>query len=301
MTSLHRVILDTDIGSDVDDLMALALILGTPTVDLVGITTVYGDTALRARLAQRVLTLAGADAPVHAGIQKPLSGRDVWWAGHEGDLYPELEKDTYDSDDAVRFLVDTVTASPGELDVIAIGPLTNIAAAITADPAFASSVRHLWVMGGDFAAGEAEHNFVSDVDAATIVFDAGIPTTITGLEITRQLQIARDDLDRIAAAGDLGATIRAEIEQWWAFWNTEWNVPHDPITVLTLTEPHLFTLSSPGHVKIGSGDTLGVSTLNLERGATRVVTGIDIDGTRTQLVDGIIEGSTRTAVAGSAG
>ncbi|WP_166404818.1 nucleoside hydrolase [Labedella endophytica] len=289
MNTPHRVILDTDIGSDVDDLMALVLLLGTPSVELVGVTTVYGDTALRARLAHRVLGMAGAGVPVHAGVREPLSGREVWWAGHEGALYPDLEAETYDSDEAVRYLVDTVLAAPGEIDVIAIGPLTNIAAALTAEPRFAESVRHLWVMGGDFADGTPEHNLRSDAVAARIVFDSGMPITITGLEVTRRIDIRAEQLERIAQAGELGELIRAEIEQWWAFWDETWNVPHDPVTVLTLVAPDLFEVTAPGHVEIGDGEREGCSTHSPGEGRTRVVTTLDVDAVGERIVAGIVD------------
>lgn len=291
MTTQHRVILDTDIGTDVDDLMALALLLGSPSVELVGVTTVYGDTALRARLAQRVLSMAGSSVPVHAGVRQPLSGRDVWWAGHEGALYPDLDAEAYASDDAVGYLVDTVLASPGEIDLVAIGPLTNIAAALLAEPRFAEAVGRVWIMGGDFAGDTSEHNLLSDSEAARIVFDSGMTITITGLEVTRRIDIRRAELDRIERSGALGALIRAEIEQWWAFWNEEWNVPHDPVTVLTLTHPELFDATAPGQVVIGAGAREGRTVHSPGRGRTHVVTGLDAAAVTEGIVSGIVTGS----------
>jgi purine nucleosidase len=298
VTDHHRVILDTDIGSDVDDLMALTLLLGTPSVELVGVTTVYGDTALRARLAKRVLRMAGRDVPVHAGLRAPLSGRDVWWAGHEGALHPDLDAETYDSDDAVRYLVDTVLSSPGEIELIAIGPLTNIAAALVAEPRFAGAVGRVWIMGGDFADDTPEHNLLSDADAARIVFDSGMTITITGLEVTRRIDIRAAELERIERAGALGALIRAEIEQWWAFWNEEWNVPHDPVTVLTLTRPELFDATAPGHVEIGAGDREGRTVHTPGRGRTRVITALDAAAVSESIVSGIVTGSSEDASLG---
>lgn len=288
MPTTHHVILDTDIGSDVDDLMALALILGTPSLDLVGVTTVYGDTALRARIVSRVARLAGRTFPVHAGVGAPLSGREVWWAGHEGALYDDLDGETYDSDDAVGFLVDTVLARSGEIDLIAIGPLSNIAAAIERDDRFAAAVRHLWIMGGTFTDDEREHNFRSDAAAARIVFDAGIPTTVTGLDVTRRIDVRADAVERIRDSGPLGALIDAEIRQWWAFWDTQWNVPHDPVTVLTLVSPELFDFSPDGRVTIDEDPAdPGSSRHEVGGGRTRVTTRLDADAVSARIVDGI--------------
>lgn len=297
MPALHRVILDTDIGTDVDDLMALALLLGSPTVDLLGVTTVYGDTRLRAQLTTRILRTAGRDIPVHAGEIETRSGREVWWAGHEGALHTGLDAEGYASDAAVGYLVETVLASPGEIDVIAIGPLTNIAQAIAADDRFAAAVGHLWIMGGSFGDDEEEHNFRSDAEAAAIVFAAGIPTTVSGLEITRKINIGAAELQRIAASGELGSVVQAEIEQWWKFWDEEWSVPHDPVTVLTMTHPDDFAFSALGTITIDEKDVPGASVFTPGAGRTRITVGLDADATAAAIVDGIVAAS-RAGVTG---
>ena len=300
MSAHHRVVLDTDIGTDVDDLMALALLLGSPAIDLIGITTVYGDTRLRAQMTARVLSAANRSVPVHAGARTTLSGREVWWAGHEGALHDDLDHERYDSDQAVRFLVNTILASPGEIDLIAIGPLTNIAHAIAEDPRFAESVRHLWIMGGAFGSDETEHNFRSDAVAARAVFTAGIPTTVTGLEVTRQIHIGAPELQRIAHSGTLGQLVQSEIEQWWKFWDTEWNVPHDPVTVLTLTQPELFRFSDVGTVTIADGAEEGVSRFETGRdGRTRITIGLDAVAASSAIVDGIMVGSVSHMATGN--
>ena len=297
MRAAHRVILDTDLGSDVDDAMALSQLLGLPAVELVGVTTVYGDTLLRARMSRRIVELAGRDVPVYAGRAETRSGREIWWAGHEGALLDDLERERVEAGDAVDFLVEQVVGNPGEIDVVAIGPLTNIAAAIEADERFAGAVRHLWIMGGSFTDDEPEHNLRSDSAAAELVFGAGIPTTVTGLEVTRRVEIRRDQLDRIGAAGALGALVLAEVEQWWRYWNVEWNVPHDPVTVLTLTEPGLFEVSEPGAVTIerdGEGEGRSVFTPG-GGGTTRVVRELDAEAVAEHIVTAIVAAGSAAA------
>lgn len=291
MTSPHPVLLDTDIGSDVDDAMALALVLGTGDRYLVGITTVYGDTLLRARIARRYASLAGHRVRVHPGIAEPLSGREVWWAGHEGSLHPDLGTEQVDPVPAVDALLAAASARPGALDVVAIGPLTNIAAAIDRDPAFVGRVRCLYVMGGDFSGAEDEHNFRSDSVAAGAVFDSGIPAVVCGLEITRQIRIQADQLTRLRATGALGTALGADIDQWWQYWDEQWNVPHDPVTVLTLTRPDLFRLSGPGLVSVaaGSSPSEGRSTFVPSAGGNvRIVRELDADAVVDEMVTGIV-------------
>ncbi|MGW7684654.1 nucleoside hydrolase [Kribbella sp. NPDC054772] len=287
---MRSIILDTDIGSDVDDAMALAQILGSPELDLLEVHTVYGDTRLRAQLARRYGVLAGRELDVVPGVVEPVSGREVWWAGHEGTLHDDLDHEAISADSAPERLVAGLRAQPGELDVAAIGPLTNLAAALALEPEAARWIRHLWVMGGSFGDEVSEHNFKSDDVAAQAVLTAGIPTTITGLEITRQVTIESARLERIRAAGALGAALGADIEQWWAFWSETWNVPHDPIAVLTLSRPELFTFSEPGRITIAvGGERAGHSTFTADpEGTVRIVTGVDAEQVAEEITARIV-------------
>ncbi|MEV7694192.1 nucleoside hydrolase [Microbacterium sp. NPDC089189] len=282
----HSVIFDTDLGTDVDDALALAVLFGEPSVDLRAVTTVYGDTLLRARLASRYARLAGRDVRAFAGSGPTLSGREVWWAGHEGTLHDQLEDEPVARGDAVDVLVETVLASPGEIDVVAVGPLTNIASAIDRNDAFAGAVRHLWLMGGAFETDEPEHNFRSDVVASRRVLTARIPTTIASLDATRRVRLRAQQIDNIADSGPLGAALQRDIHQWWAFWNETWNVPHDPVTVLALTRPRLFTLSEPGTVTVSAS---GVSAFVPDaEGSTRWIVDLDEEAVARAIVDGVV-------------
>lgn len=286
----HVVLFDTDIGTDVDDALALAVLLGSPAVQLRGVTTVYGDTVLRARLTARYAALAGRSLVAAAGREHTLSGREVWWAGHEGTLHEDLEREPVSATDAVEVLVSTVLDAPGLVDVIAVGPLTNIAAAIERDARFAASVRHLWVMGGAFETDEPEHNLRSDVAAANRVFGAGIPTTVGSLDATRRVVMREEQLGAIARSGPLGAALERDIHQWWAFWNETWNVPHDPVVVLALTAPELFSFSPWGRVSvIEDGEQEGVSRFEPDPdGTVRYITDLDTAAVAAAIVAGVV-------------
>ena len=262
MAGPYRVILDTDIGSDVDDALALAMLFGSPDVELLGVTTVYGDVTVRAQIARRLARLAGRDAlPVVPGAGEPLSGAEAWWAGFEGRLYADLGTEAFVEDmTATEFLVETVLSHPGEVCVVAIGPLTNIALALRADPGFAQAVRRLYVMGGRFDRPEPEHNFKSDITAADEVFRSGIPATVVGLEITTQARIEPDHLTQIAPAGALGRQLEAEVHQWWDFAGKRWNNPHDPLAVLAMLRPDLLGLRQVAGIRMHTaGELAGVS------------------------------------------
>jgi purine nucleosidase len=285
----HRVVFDTDIGSDVDDALALAVLLGrSPEAHLEAVVTVYGDSLLRARLAQRYARLAGRSIRVYAGEKLTRSGRDVWWAGHEGTLHDALDDERVEPEAGVDALLRIVLEAPGEIDLIAVGPLTNIAAAIDRDTAFGPALRGLWIMGGGFGIGRAEHNIRSDVDAARIVFGAGIPTTVAGLEITERLTVDQAQLTTIADSGPLGAALRRDIHQWWEFRRETWNVPHDPVAVLALLQPGLFEFSTPGTVTVADS---GATSFTTGAGSTRLIGDLDPHLVSEAIVDAVIAAS----------
>ena len=151
-------------------------------------------------------------------------------------------------------------------------------------------------MGGAFGSSEAEHNILSDVDAAQAVFASRLPIVVTGLEITRRIEIRDENLARMRAAGALGAALGRDIDQWWQFWNETWNVPHDPITVLTLLRPELFTLSNPGRVVVGTTDEDLGRTRFVEdpAGSTRIVVDLDADAVVEAITAGIVRAGART-------
>jgi purine nucleosidase len=290
------VIFDTDIGSDVDDALALAMLFGAEDVDLLGVTTVYGDVEVRARIARRLARLAGHDGlAVAAGAERPMSGAEPWWAGFEGQLYSDLGGEVFMEDvTAAEFLTQTAADIPGELEVVAVGPLTNIATAIRTDPAFVGNVRRVFVMGGRFDTREqAEHNFTCDAEAAAEVFASGIPVTVVGLEITTQPRIGPVQLATIAAAGALGRQLEAEVHQWWQYTEHQWNHPHDPLAVLAMLRPDLVSATTPVRVRIEpAGEQAGLSVAEpLPAGdgvdaarATYVVDRVDLRGAVAAMV-----------------
>ncbi|KUN17632.1 hypothetical protein AQJ11_37875 [Streptomyces corchorusii] len=286
----HEVLLDTDIGSDVDDALALGVLLGSPDAQVRGITTVYGDTLLRARLAHRLAGLAGHDLTVVPGATQTLSGKEVWWAGHEGKAFTDLDAEPVRDDiGADRFLAETVLARPGELEVIGIAPLANIAGAIAYDAGFPSAVRTLYLMGGYFAPEpKPEHNIVSDITAARIVFGSGIPTVVTGLEITTKVRIGRDGIEAIRAAGPYGKALAREIDAWTGFTGESWSVPHDPITALSMLRPELYETRN-GTVTV---DDDGRTTFHPDpSGPVRLVVDADLTTVADEIVSRIVRAS----------
>ena len=240
---MRPVILDTDIGSDVDDLLALVFLLRSSKLALTGVTTVYGDTELRARLTKRVCQIAGRDdVPVIPGATKPLSGRQVYWVGIEGEGIPGLEQAKIETGvSAEDFLIDSAARFKGELEVLAIGPLTNLANAIKKEPRFATWIKRLYMMGGAYYLDRPEHNIRCDCVAASAVFGSQAAITALGLDVTTVPQVREPDVARIEMNGSaLSRLIVQQIRSWWIFRNTNMNCPHDPLAALAMEHPGLF-------------------------------------------------------------
>ena len=249
---MHKVILDTDIGTDVDDALALAALMGSKEVDLIGITTVYGDVRLRSAIAMHLCSLVNREIPTFAGEGKTISGREVWVSGSEGKNYENLTSFTPQITSAVDFLVNAVVSQPKSIDVIAIGPLTNIARAIQTNLDFVEKVKRVWIMGGDFTQSRVEHNFKCDIDAARIVLESNVPISILDLPSSQKTIIRMEEIEQIRNAPTLGALLYSEIMSWIQPRNQDWTIPHDPIAALTLLAPEFFESSPTGKAKIDS-------------------------------------------------
>jgi len=255
-----RVILDTDIGTDVDDCLAIAFLLGSPEITLEGITCVYGDVELRARMVAKLLRLHGnQEIPVRLGARPPLLGlKDVYWLGHEGQgLLDGSEPDEPFSDEhAVDFIVRTVLANPGEITLLASGPLTNIALAFRLEPRLSHLLKSLTIMGGVCRGPETldlpltEHNIVCDPEAAQIVFSSGAPIMLIPLDVTTRVNIKISDLTRLTASGHgFQAAVADQVARYPRFVDKGQTALHDPLAAAVLVEPSIVTLT-PVHLAV---------------------------------------------------
>jgi purine nucleosidase len=241
------IILDTDIGDDIDDALALAVALNSPEIELRGVTTVFRNAPRRALLAQHLLQVWGREAvPVVAGCSKPLlepferlSG-GAQLGGQFEVLDPEAE---WQSDDhAIDFLSQAidVEAEPDPanlLTIVPIGPLTNIALALAREPGLIARSR-IVLMGGQWSRDGAEWNIRCDPEAAAIVFHSGIAIDMVGLDVTLRCRLSQTHLDRIRDAGTPRAQLLWQLCGHWLHGgrpNGERPITlHDPLTLLTL-------------------------------------------------------------------
>lgn len=195
----EKILLDTDIGSDIDDAVALAYLLAQPRCELLGITTVTGEPEKRAMLASAQCKLAGQDVPIYPGAAEPLL---ITQRQPQAPQAAKLERWAHDikfpKGEAIEFLRHTIRAHPGEITLFAIGPLTNIALLFHSDPEIPGLLKQLVLMCGVFRGmnwqGEPlEWNAILDPHATAMVYRARPPRHLSvGLDVTTQVVMDRD-------------------------------------------------------------------------------------------------------------
>ena len=209
LASTRKIIFDTDPGTD--DAMALMLALNSPELDVRAITVVPGNTTAKQGLenALRMVSLANrCDIPVAAGAQHPLFQKLItaeFWHGKNGLANIELppSKCKVDPRFGPDLIIELIHASPHEITLVPVGPLTNIALAVEKDPSIVPLVKEVILMGGSIKGGNvnaaAEANIYNDPEAAQIVFQAGWPLTMVGLDVGDKTMLGHKQLDQLAA------------------------------------------------------------------------------------------------------
>jgi purine nucleosidase len=196
-----KLLLDTDIGSDIDDAVCLAYLLANPECDLLGITTVTGQAVERAKLASVLCQNSGRAIPIHPGREEPLLGiQRQPHADQAAALTRWPHATNFQPGQAVEFMRQTIRAHPGEIILLAIGPLTNVAALFAADAGIPALLKGLVMMCGVFTnriagVGPMEWNAMLDPIAAAIVYHAKTPVHRSiGLDVTCQVQLPASEV-----------------------------------------------------------------------------------------------------------
>ncbi|HZS34225.1 MAG TPA: nucleoside hydrolase [Methylomirabilota bacterium] len=263
----RRIIIDTDPsagvpGADVDDILALAYAIGEPALSIEGVTVVAGNVELADGLVsalQALDVLACPHIPVHAGAARALVrdrteiteflrarrddplARELW-----RDVPPPASGRRPASARAAEFIVERVLAAPGEVTLVPIGPLTNVALALLLEPRVATSVREIVVMGGNLAGrhpgiSAVEFNVANDPEAAHVVLTSGAPLTLLPLDVTTQTHLTLDDLAAATAADTPAARfVRRLAEPWIRYVQARRGIPgcwlHDPLAVVAAVD-----------------------------------------------------------------
>ena len=229
------IILDTDIGDDVDDALALAIALNSPEIELLGVTTVFRDAPRRALLTQQILGLFNQSVPVRAGCSKPLllSWDELPGGANLGKQFEALDASLQyeETQHAVDFIIETAQNFDEEnpLTICPIGPLTNIALLLAKAPEIIPRIR-IVLMGGWWSESNAEWNIKCDPEAAAIVFSSGANLTMVGIDVTRKCVLSEAQVEQFNEAGTPRAKFLYDLIKLWKHKVTL----HDPLTLLTL-------------------------------------------------------------------
>lgn len=243
-----KIILDTDIGTDFDDAYALVLAANSPELELEGVTIVGSNADLRAKIALKLLNLLGkANVPVLKGCELPLllekRPRPTTFddlMGHEGKGFLTEQDDNLrpSPGHAVDFIINKVMEFPGEITLIPIGTLTNIALAIIKEPKIISKVKEIVAMGGVIWPEKlgvyhtCEHNFSADAQATKIVLNSGIPFTMIGLNVTLKVKMTNDRFNQLKSYHTPVVDGLVEMtKRWFKVLNRDWSELHDPCAV----------------------------------------------------------------------
>ncbi|GAB4856433.1 Uridine nucleosidase 1 [Ancistrocladus abbreviatus] len=259
-SSFHRekLIIDTDPG--IDDSMTILMAFQTLEVEVIGLTTVFGNVSTEdsSRNALLLCEIAGyPNVPVAEGSHEPLKGGKPriadWVHGSDGlgNLYLPSPKRKKIEKNAAEFLVDKVSEYPGEVSILALGPLTNLALAIKRDSSFASKVKRVVVLGGAFFAmgnvnPAAEANIYGDPEAADVVFTSAANITVVGINITTQVKFTDEDLHELWQSQGRHTQLITDMCKFYRDWHVKSDgvcgiFLHDPVSFVALVRPDLFT------------------------------------------------------------
>jgi purine nucleosidase len=280
--SPRRVLIDTDPG--IDDALAILLALRSPELRVEALTIVAGNVTLDrgAENARRVLSLARrTDIPVAKGAARPLRKTlrtATYWHGPNGLGGVELPPSTvaFDRRNAADLIVELAHMHPHDLTIVAIGPLTNVALALRQAPSLRHELSEIIVMGGSTVGGNetaaAEFNFYVDPDAAQIVFDAGVPITMVGLNATRQTLLTRQHVRALEASSSCLGKFVAKLGDYYLKTEDEFAL-HDPLALALAVDKTLAKTTLPMRIDVDtrSGLTNGASIYNSTLTSPRVI------------------------------
>ena len=255
---MTKVLLDTDIGTDVDDAVALAYLLSHPACELLGITTVTGEPEKRASLASVLCKAAGKDIPIYPGADHPMQGEQRQQIAQQATVLRSWPHETnFPMNQAMDFLANSIRSYPNEITLLTIGPLTNIGLLFSTYPDVAELLAGFVMMGGNFdesgpEAGRVEWNIAGDPIASELTYKASLRLHRSlGLNVTQQVMMSAKDVRKKFTAPLLSPVL--DMAEIWFGQFYPFITYHDPLAAATIFEPDLCTYQQ-GRVKIDNSD-----------------------------------------------
>jgi purine nucleosidase len=255
---MKKVLLDTDIGTDVDDAVCLAYLLSHPDCELLGITTVTGEAVKRAALVSVLCQAAGKDIPIYPGAEHPMQGEQRQQIAQQAAALPSWPHEThFPMNQAVDFLANTIRSHPGEVTLLTIGPLTNVGFLFSAHPDVPALLGGLVIMGGSFgvdlpAAQQTEWNIAGDPVASEIIYKASVRLHRSiGLNVTQKVVMSAEQVRERFTAPLLRPVL--DMAEIWFTGLYPFITFHDPLAAATIFEDGLCSYQQ-GTVRVESTD-----------------------------------------------
>jgi len=298
---MKSVLIDCDPGSD--DALAILAALNSSDLDVVGLTTVGGNATIddTTRNALAILEMAGrSDVPVWRGAGRPLVGEFRYGYDYHGEAGVGIRVDPPTTREEPEAAVDAIVRSglerPGELTLVALGPLTNVAQAIRLEPRLVDDVAEIIVMGGAVESPgniteHAEFNTYNDPTAAEVVFNSGAPVTLVGLDVTEQVAVPREGEPWIEGDSASASLANRLLAAWFALHPDRGPYGlHDPLAVAAAIAPGLLSCrESKVSVETRPGERFGKTTARYGSGPVR--TALEVDVARAvALITGLVRG-----------
>lgn len=253
MNNLKKVILDTDIGDDIDDSFALLLLLESHKFNCLGVTTVFRNSLKRAKMAKQLIRSLGYDIKVYRGIDDPLKQnidhliskeiKEKEKYDEDGKyIFPQydksMENEKVEDENAVDFIIRMIHLYPHEVTLIPIGPLTNIASAIKKDPTIVPLIKEIRLMGAGLNLNFVEWNIFCDPDAAKIIFSSNINKIVAvTINVTSLTSLTEEEVNSLKNNNSKAIKLVYEaMMKWFKHYEFSSPVMHDPLTVASLID-----------------------------------------------------------------
>lgn len=274
MINKQKILIDTDIGDDIDDAIALALGLKLENIEIIGVTTVFCNVTDRAKIAKKILKLAGkGDVPVYAGSRNTLTNEkpnsplcqmtdDVLFSP-EFCAENALTAEQSGGEEAVDFILDCARKYGNELVVLGIGPYTNLAKAIKKDAAAMNSLKKVVIMGGTYLEQHLEWNVLCDVEAADCIFKNLSNLYCVGFDVTKKTNVSEEEYRAMLKPGD---GLRGYLAELTRLWSVCWHAPtlHDPLALYYIADPEILQMKRAKIAVEKNGEFTRGMTVNLD-------------------------------------
>jgi len=269
------VLFDTDIGDDIDDAACLAYLLSQPRCELLGVTTEFGSNVERARLVSAFCMAAGRDdVPIHAGQPFSMKGKPFKMHPSQAKVLSNWpHRKDFEEGTAVDFLYETIMSRPGEITLLAVGPLTNIGRLFKEHPDVAGNLARVVLMNGHFTAPVGEWNAIGDKAATRAVYEAPVPSLVSvGLNVTLKCRISAAEARERFRGGGVPDLVAEMAEVW--FDRAPFIIFHDPLAAVSIFEPDVLAYKD---VKVYSRNGLTLVNHFARERPHRIATDVDRD------------------------